>query len=120
MGFDYATEFSHQLETITVGVPTGWIEAECTGNNCAPNLEALELAIQALKELKATVKHGDFIKGGGLEYMNANHWGVFNGNRKETNMMAWENYLQRRAPELNLKYIDLVEKMHEGLDFCFG
>jgi len=44
MGFDYATEFSHQLETITVGVPTGWIEDSCTGNN-APNLEALELAI---------------------------------------------------------------------------
>merc|ERR1712195_284730 len=101
MGFDYATEFSHQLETITVGVPTGWIEDLCTGDNCAPNLEALELAIQALKELKATVKHGDFIKGSfkDFEYMEANHWGIFKGNRKETNMMAWENYLQRRAPE---------------------
>lgn len=39
------------------------------------------------------------------------------GNRKETNMMGLENYLQRRAPELNLKYIDLVEKMHEGHNF---
>jgi len=40
------------------------------------------------------------------------------GNRKETNMMGLENYLQRRAPELNLKYSDLVEKMH--MKSCFG